>query len=318
MRNAGKVTTLMGKWSWRGSKAEPFVESVDAGDELERELRQAREAIDQLEGRADPTAPSYYRERQRAVRIELIPGDVGTRPFRSMRKLADYRIAEQAGVRCPDVLGIWAHPQLIDWGSLSGDLVLKPVRGAGSRGVRMLSVSPDRIADVWQGKDTTAAEITDQHQRDFDRGGVPMACFVERLVRDPVHGGPSDDWKALVLGERIGLWRQIRRDAQGQAAGVRYWGPAFEDLGEVREQPDIPLDMTMQPPAFAKELCQAATDLAGVWRRPLLRLDFFLDEHGPVFGETTPNPGGDGRYTPELDHHLGVLVEQAVVDLGLH
>lgn len=262
--------------------------------------------------------PSLQAERQRAIRLGGLPTALADRPYRSMRKLADYRIAESIGVRCPEVLGVWPEPESIPWHSFDGRLALKPVRGANARGVWLLDCVEGTMQNLWSRRAVTPDEISNAIVADFEACGVPMAHFAERLVVDPAHGGPSDDWKAFVFGERVGLWAQIRRTDGAAASSVRFWGPQWQDLGEIRSTGGGPkLDRSLERPMFHRELSEAAERVGRAWRRPLMRFDFFQDERGPVFGETTPNPGTFRDLIDSEDRRLGELVELAVAELGL-
>lgn len=262
--------------------------------------------------------PSLHAERQRAIRLGALPSAMVDRPYRSMRKLADYRIATSLGVRCPEVLGVWAEPEMIPWESFHGPIALKPLRGANARGVWLLDCVDGTMRNLWSKTVITAAEISQTIADDFDACAVPAAHFAERLIVDPEHGGPSDDWKAFVFGERIGLWAQLRRTDGAAATSVRFWGPEWQDLGEIRATHATPLlDSSLQRPRFHAELTEAAERVGRAWRRPLMRFDFFQDEHGPVFGETTPNPGNFRDLIASEDLRLGQLVERAVAELGL-
>ncbi|MDD9206423.1 ATP-grasp fold amidoligase family protein, partial [Georgenia sp. 10Sc9-8] len=90
-------------------------------------------------------------------------------------------------------------------------------------------------------------------------------------------------------------------------------------------RPDVRTDAELPAPQFIEEAVEAGRVMSGAVREPFVRLDFYEDHKGIVFGEVTPAPGGNQIMRPDVDARLGAMWEAAEARLrtdaiarGLH
>ncbi len=234
------------------------------------------------------------------------------------RKLSGRRFAAAHGVRVPEVLGRWPHPDDVTWDDLPDRFVLKSNVGGGAINVFPLARDPrtGEYTDLLTEEPTTREAVTDSlRERHSERSLYFAEEFLVSRTGDPDR--VPDDVKVFCFyGEA--LYLEARRGDQSRAAQVtsrcRSFAADGTELTNVRPLVDPGAD-EVQRPEDLEGLVDAGSRLSAAIRRPLERLDFFEDEHGVVFGEVTQNPGHVPALLPEWDHRLGSAYEAAYARL---
>ncbi len=215
------------------------------------------------------------------------------------------------GVRRPQVHGEFQDVRDVAWTELPDRVVVKPDHGAGGQGVHLLERDSGGWRDVLHGRVLSEADVCARLQGLADRGVVSRAVVAEQMVDDPQRPGRAPvDWKFYTFFGTVGLVlaRAPRLDAAGAfRPGWRMFDGAWADLGEVYA--GHLRDPGLAPPAHAAELTALAQRLSAAIPRPFLRVDLYDDRDGAVFGELTPQPGGEQRFRRDVDRRLGELWE---------
>lgn len=224
------------------------------------------------------------------------------------RKLAGRELASRLGLRVPELLsGPGTLRELTPPGQAA---VLKPDAGSTGRGVFLLV--PDgadyRLADgtvaAWDRvvalarKATRAAATARLHSRVqppwlveaavADHPVVTYRCFTFACGVELVLGGFNP---TVAGGDRL-------LNAWDPTAGWRQTRPLATTRARV--------DTSITPPRFGAQMLEAACRVREAVGVPFLRVDFYEDDHGPLFGEITPVPTwGSNRHTPQWDRRLG-------------
>lgn len=229
-------------------------------------------------------------------------------------KISNRELGELAGVRVPALLQ--GPCSLRRMSPPTRPAVIKPVNGCSARG--MVPLIPDRDAylDPRSGDRLTWDEaveraIADKHTPRNVRLlqiGHPDAMrapwLLEELIQSPGGGMPLD-WKAFCIGGRVEAVMQCRRLPRGRL-NIQWYDRDWRPLGDICPSGAYTLDETLPAPTGPDEMIDAFEKVAALVDSPFIRVDLYEDEHGPVFGETTPHPtGGTLRFIPEWDERLG-------------
>lgn len=229
-------------------------------------------------------------------------------------------IAETAGdAYVVPLLGTWNRAADIPWRDLPLPAVLKPTHMSGAIEFLLNDESLDpatleRRAAGWLQKDYFF------HQTEWGYLGCPRRLVVEPLLVSPdggdlvevavftFHGRPVLT-KALVgrkgSDQRCCLWQE----PDGRSAELRDITPLARD----RLTPEMLRRMESQLDAARSELLDVSSRIGATM--PMIRVDFYLTEHGLRIGELTPYPlAGTVVYEPpEWDERLGRMLR----DTGL-
>lgn len=261
----------------------------------------------------DPTAPSFFFKRAELRRIREIGHELGVRdPVFDVNSKTDSRAwADRLGIRRAAVLAEVADADAVPWETLPRQLVVKPVRGAGSRGVHLLRREAGAYRHLQTGAVLTVDDITAALRDLADRGTISRELVVEELVEDPRRPGQGPvDWKLSTFFGRIGVVEAKVTDP-GREPVWKVFDEQWRDLGRGHRH-HHPLDPSIQPPVHRDEVLDLARRISACVPRPFVRIDLYDSADGPVFGEITPEPGGPpGGFRPDLDRSMGRLWEEA-------
>jgi hypothetical protein len=283
-------------------------------DGLREEQARLRSRVRDLEVWAAQTEqPSFLASYERLRRVrELAHREHGVlHPiWRVNGKDEGRRFAEEHGVRVPALL----HPPTPLEEVLipsAASFVLKPVRGAASRGVYVLRRhGADRFRSLREGQELGWADVLAQARALVAQGRVGERFLVEEAIPGTGTDELPHDWKCYCLGGRVELVLQkATRGPRTADARFRFWDRDLRDLGPVRHADRH--DPTLPAPRHAEALIAVAERLAQQLPGPFVRVDLFEANDGPVFGEVTPHPGGTQRFVPEVDRRLGEAWERA-------
>jgi TupA-like ATPgrasp len=200
--------------------------------------------------------------------------------------------------------------------------VVKPVEGHSGRGVYALVRDGERLWSVLDDRPIGWNEIRDRLAEEAKAGRISSQVFVEELIsadRPPGSSSREDslpvlpfDWKCYCIGGRVEVVMQ--KDARGRrgnrGAQYKFWSREMTELGPVRHQDRY--DASLPPPRHPWQLVEAAERVAQALPGPFVRVDLYDGHAGVVFGEITPHPGGEQRFTPDLDRRLGEAWERAL------
>lgn len=177
--------------------------------------------------------------------------------------------------------------------------VVKPVSGAGSRGV-FLVVTDDRIIDVrgeqtlqsWSALCATARKYLKTRWVKQDE------WLVEELIPDDTDQGvAARDLKFYCFYGRVGLVLEVRRYP---VVSYCWWSPEGEPVrtGKYDSQLHVGTGFQPQDVKFAEAISSEVP-------APFIRVDCLASHDGVVFGEFTPRPGSYDAFDAETDRRLG-------------
>jgi hypothetical protein len=141
-------------------------------------------------------------------------------------------------------------------------------------------------------------------------GKVSSALIIEELLRSPYDDGHAavPDIKLYCFYGTVGLIMTLRRTTRA-ALTCRFFALDGADLGAARLDRDH--DPTLPEPIHLKHLVAAGETLSAALPEPFVRLDFYEQLDGIVFGEVSPVPGGKQMFRSDIDERLGSLWEDA-------
>ena len=115
-----------------------------------------------------------------------------------------------------------------------------------------------------------------------------------------------DDWNVWIVGEHAELI--MRKHWTGSRWAYACWDAYDLSVRRSDVWPDRRLMMPLDPPKNPEALIQAAETIAAAVPGPSLRVDFFEDDKGPIFGELTPfSSAGRNRFSPAWEQRLGTM-----------
>lgn len=196
---------------------------------------------------------------------------------------------------------------------LQEGIVIKPVNGAGGRGVYI--VHDDKwIIDVKESSDFQGFdELRSRMHRDLEIGAVAEdSWFIEEIIYENKQEKLAGrDLKFYTFYGKVGLILEIIRYPE-----MRYcwWDSNLNriSVGKYDEQLFIGEGVT-------KEELQMVEKLSEQIPAPFIRIDFLRSEYDLVFGEFTPKPGNYDEFNKEVDQRLGddYLKAQVRLDMDL-
>jgi hypothetical protein len=221
-------------------------------------------------------------------------------------KLAMRRYVKSLGLRLPEIYQDVGDVDAINFANLPDRVVVKPHNGWD--GDAVILIDGDR--ELFSGTAVPRATLPEFCRKTFasakyaDRPRI----IVEELVRDyePQFAIPRD-FKVHVAGGKA--WVIQVSDRNGPKSQWRHsfytsdW-TRFTDPFQTNNRPG-PL---MPPPPFLPQLLSEA-ELMAKDLGAFLRLDFYLDPQGPVFGEITWNPFNGVGFTPLGARYLCDLMD---------
>ncbi len=256
--------------------------------------------------------PSFVAHRDALQRVRVQGHVFGARDpvFDVNSKVDAAAWADRMGVRRAAVYAEVTDVADLPWQTLPSRFVLKPVRGAASRGVLLLQRRDGVLQELRTEHALTEGDITTQLRALAESGQVSRELVVEELVEDPRRPGRGPiDWKFTTFFGRVGL-----AEAKISSAGGAVWcgfDEYWRTVGRRYAGNRLNIDESIPPPVHADELMDLAKRISASIPRPFVRVDLYDSAEGPVFGEITPEPGGPPHFRRDIDHRLGELWEEA-------
>jgi hypothetical protein len=274
---------------------------------------------------ADPsvlTRPSYVASVARTVRLRDLRrshGIPGPDIWRYNSKAAGRALADELNIRTPRLHHsgpLHSVPEVV---RALDAAVVKPLNGAGAKGVALLARQHDCIYEVLTDRQLAPLDVEafvlGLHQTEDEPYLVE-----ELIVRPGSSGRPSFDWKMLCMGGRCELVIQIDRNSvlDLRRNRFKYWTREW-DVADVTLPQRQVAGPELPEPLHGPALVEMSEKVAAAIPGAFVRVDLFEDVDGPVFGEITPHPNG-GRHRPnfygsEWDERLGLRWEAAEIAL---
>lgn len=180
-----------------------------------------------------------------------------------------------------------------------GRTVIKPVDGAGSRGVYLIYEKND-IIDVRRSKKLSSiAELEESMTKDLTIGWVEKdEWMVEELILEDYEKKiPARDIKFYSFYGKVGLILEITRFPEVKQC---WWTPTGERIRTGKYEEHL-----FKGDGVTKEELQFAEELSAKIPAPFIRIDFLRSEGKLVFGEFTAKPGSYEEFDDKLDTLLG-------------
>ncbi|MFD1334575.1 ATP-grasp fold amidoligase family protein [Oceanobacillus iheyensis] len=211
------------------------------------------------------------------------------------KKIA-YRFMESQQVRIP-----WSSVDSYTYKQIpqKANIVIKPVDGAGGRGVYIVNEIND-IINVKNGERLSNWDLLlNRMEKDIVEKRVEKDQWVieELILEDNNDKTPARDIKFYCFYGQVGLVLEIIRtpeskycwwDAEGNRVFTgKYNNSLFEGLGVTNDEMELAATISSRIPS------------------PFIRIDFLKSENGLVFGEFTPKPGNYDEFDNETDELLG-------------
>lgn len=211
-------------------------------------------------------------------------------------KIEAYRFIDELGVRRPDLtegeFSIENVPK-------KEGTVIKPVNGAGSRGVYLIYTLDDIIDIKRSRKLTSILELEENMQKDLTLGWVHEDQWMveEFILEDKVEKRPASDIKFYCFYGKVGLILEISRYPERKHC---WWTSTGERIRTGKYEEDI-----FKGKGVTNEELELAQRISLKIPAPFIRIDFLRSEEGLVFGEFTAKPGNYDEFDDPTDQWLG-------------
>jgi hypothetical protein len=193
------------------------------------------------------------------------------------------------------------------------EIVIKPVKGSGSKGVRLLRrVDADTWCDLRTAQQLTRSGIAQSLAATRIQGSAVRKWFAEELVVGSSNAlGHPMDYKLYMFQGRCALI-VAKRHLPDQVA-FRWFTPTWHDIdtGKYGSR----LDLTIPPPSDADSAIELAGNIAAKIPLAFVRVDLIQGNGGLVLSELSPLPGEYHRFSDAVDAMLGSMWEFAENEL---
>jgi|SRR5690625_133113 len=207
-----------------------------------------------------------------------------------------YKFVEKLGVKVPHI-----DEQFYTINTIPKreGTVIKPVDGAGSRGVYLVH----RVNEIFDVKD--ARQITDwdtlkqNMQQDLLSDAVSQdRWMVEELIYENKHAKTqARDVKFYCFYGKVGIILEIIRYPELRQC---WWTPEGKRISTGKYDENL-----FKGSGATEEEIQMVENISGKIPAPFIRIDFLRGDQGLVFGEFTPKPGYYDEFDEQTDKWLG-------------
>lgn len=211
-------------------------------------------------------------------------------------KMAAYEFVDQLGVRRP-----WVSKMIYSYEDLLKDhsVVIKPVDGAGSRGVYLV-FEENHIQDVRRGEVLNSwDELTSKMKMDLNSGWVSKdEWMIEELIVTNSHSKSSPrDLKFYCFYGEVALVLEIERYPELKYC---WWTPDGNPIHTGKYEDDLFIGA-----GFKAEDIERVRKISLEIPSPFMRIDFLKSGTEMIFGEFTPKPGNYDEFDSNTDTRLG-------------
>ncbi|GAE26264.1 teichuronopeptide biosynthesis [Halalkalibacter wakoensis JCM 9140] len=211
-------------------------------------------------------------------------------------KVRSYAFVDKLGIDRPLIFNSHIKFSEIDKGE---KIVIKPVSGAGSRGVYLVENS-DNILDVRNSKLLGGWKSLEFSIRNDLKNGLVKNddWIVEELIyNENSLEKPSRDIKFYCFYGKVALILEVRRYP---SKGYCWWSASGELVNTGKYD-----DKVIQGDGVSKKEIDLAAAMSSEIPAPFVRLDFHKSSERLVFGEFTPRPGNYEKFDEKTDQLLG-------------
>ena len=214
--------------------------------------------------------------------------------------------AQRAGIGVPKLLAWGRRLSSIPLESLPPRFVLKPCFGGARRGVYAMADGRELFRQI----DLTATELRERlSARPWSHLRNPL--LVEELVDDP-----REPWRlptgyhCYVFGSHVAAIQVLRRYDRGGTPGMhRYYSPDWRPFDRVLQGQEEYTDDLCDPPDGLDQLLTCAATYGRLYGIAI-RVDFYMSERGPLFGELAPYPYLGAHLSPFAQSYFGKIWER--------
>lgn len=211
-------------------------------------------------------------------------------------KVSAYQFIDQLNIKRPETID--GKYSIIDI-PIKNNIVIKPVDGAGARGVYLVHRF-DHIVDVNRKREITSWEdLAESMMEDIKTGRVSEdQWLIEELIfEDEESSVPASDIKFYCFYGKVGLILEITRYPERKHC---WWTASGERIRTGKYEEDL-----FKGQGVSKEEIELAANLSMEIPAPFIRIDFLRSHSGLVFGEFTAKPGNYDEFDEETDQWLG-------------
>ncbi|MED4475766.1 ATP-grasp fold amidoligase family protein [Oceanobacillus caeni] len=209
------------------------------------------------------------------------------------KKEVAYRFVDKLGVRRP-----WTGNDTFPSDKIpkKKGIVIKPVDGAGSRGVYLV-LDFTKIIDLKRQKTLKNWEMLEESMKeDITSGWVKQD---EWLMEELIYDGNSlaTDLKFYCFYGEVGLILEITRVPELKYC---WWSAKGKRIRTGKYDEDL-----YKGQGVTEQEIKLASDISTQIPAPFVRVDFLRSANGLVFGEFTPKPGNYDEFDKKTDQLLG-------------
>nr|WP_236782663.1 ATP-grasp fold amidoligase family protein [Allobacillus saliphilus] len=211
-------------------------------------------------------------------------------------KSVAYQFVDQLGIRRPTTSEIgYTKDEL----PLNEGTVIKPLDGAGARGVYLLHTA-NNIVDIKRNQTLRDTEqLREQMEKDIQTKWVSEDSwgYEELIYENQENKQPARDLKFYSFYGKTPLILEIIRYPEMQYC---WWTSEGKPLltGKYNDQ-------LFKGEGFTQEELEQVNEISRQIPSPFMRIDFLRGEEGLVFGEFTPKPGNYDEFDETIDRWLG-------------
>ncbi|SDZ55555.1 TupA-like ATPgrasp [Evansella caseinilytica] len=211
-------------------------------------------------------------------------------------KIAAYRFIDDLEIKRP-----WISDKVYNYTNIPKEegIVIKPVDGAGSRGVYLVFTG-NNIKDIKRGRVLEHwDELKESMEEDLDSLWVEQDRWMteELMMEDVEKHLPARDLKFYCFYGKVPLILEIERFPE-----VKYcwWTKNGERIKTGKYENQL-----FSGKGFSQNELELAAFISSEIPAPFIRIDFLKTNSGVVFGEFTPKPGNYDEFNKQTDNWLG-------------
>lgn len=233
-----------------------------------------------------------------------------------LNKFGVRALAQRAGVKVPEIYGIWETLDEVPWDSLPDSFVVKSLSGSSKHGVVPLV----RLGNTWKipasNLEGSPKELTLRIHENLESGRISGPIFAEQLLTDGTPSGLASDFKIYSFyGQPAVIF--IREIEHFYGKKLENKTGYFDIQGNRINTPPrfTGADNIPQLPTLWEKGIETAAEISLHTRLPFVRVDLYEHEGEIYFGELTPRPGHPTVFPlgDDWDEYLGHLWEHAEV-----
>lgn len=218
-----------------------------------------------------------------------------------------YQFIDRLGVRRPET--IEGDFTAIDVPKKEGT-VIKPVDGAGSRGVYLIYDFHDIIDVKRLKKLSSLVELEESMQKDLTMDWVEEDKWMaeELILEDIQKKQPASDIKFYSFYGEVGLILEISRYPERKHC---WWTREGKRIRTGKYEEEL-----FHGQGVTEEAIELAEQISAKIPAPFVRIDFLRSNHDLVFGEFTAKPGNYDDFDEQTDKWLGDYYTKAEIRLS--